>query len=693
MRRDLGALFNPRTLAIVGASADPAKWGHWLARGALAGAHRRSVYLVNRRGGEVLGQAAYRSLGDLPESPELVVIAVPASAFEEQVEAALALGAKALIGITAGLGETGAEGKTRERALRERVRAGGAVLLGPNCLGVFDAESELQLTSNPLPPGQIGLVSQSGNLALEVGMLAAEVGLGISRFVSLGNQADLDAAEILASFAEHARTRVVAVYCEDFRDGRAFARAAAEVGRPVVLLSAGGTSVGARAARSHTGAIVSSDVAVEAACRAAGIVRARTPAELVDLAQALLAPARPRGGRVAVVGDGGGHGVVAADLAVRDGLDLPRLSDELAREIAAGLPETAATGNPIDLAGGGEQDVGSFGRVVSLLLASAEVDSVLLTGYFGGYGEYAAELRRRELEVAEDLVQAVARCGRPLLVHTMYWRSPPAAALRSGGVPVYRTIEAAVGALARLVEQSRVPAQLRMVAELPPAQSAEGLVADYFGARALVASAGIPLVEARRVRSLAEARAAARDLGYPVVLKAADLLHKSDQGGVAVGLGDEAELEAAFRRMASLGEELSVEQMAPVAEGVELLVGVRRDPRFGPVLLVGLGGIYAEIVRDVAAALAPVGEEAAEALLRSLRAAPLLVGARGRPPADLHAAARAASRLASLVSRHPRILEMEINPLLVLPQGALALDARLVLIQEGEEECDPVEVT
>lgn len=686
MTRDVRPLFDPRSVAVVGASNDPSKWGNWLARSALEGEHRRAVYLVNRNGGEVLGRRAFRSLAELPEPPELVVLTVPAAGFEDAVDSALEAGAKALVGITAGLGESGEAGRARERAVVERVRAKGAVLLGPNCLGVFDAGSELQLASDRFAAGPIGFISQSGNLALEASLLAAEAGLGFSRFVSLGNQADLDVAQLVAAFAAHEPTKVIDLYLEDFRDGRAFARVAAEAGKPVVLLSAGGSPAGARAARSHTGALVSEAAAVEAACRAAGVLRVRTPAELVDLTQALLARSRPRGPRVAIVGDGGGHGVVAADLATESGLELPRFSEQLSRQLAEALPSTAVTANPVDFAGGGEQDVWSFDRVTRLLLASDEVDSVLLTGYFGGYAEYAPEFLETEVEVARAMARSAAESVRPLLVHTMHWRSAPAATLRERGVPVYRTIESAVCSLACLAEPAWAAGGPRRVPDLPePTEPPLDAVPDYWGARELIAEAGVAFTEARRVRTLDEARAAAAELGYPVVLKAAGLLHKSDASGVAVGLAGEEELERAFARMRALGSaESSVEEQAQLERGAELIVGVRRDVRFGPIALVGLGGVYAELLSDVAVALAPVEEAEAEELLRSLKGAPLLLGARGRSPVDLAAAARAAAALSRLAAARPEIEEIEINPLLVTPEGALGLDARVVLREKGD---------
>jgi acetate---CoA ligase (ADP-forming) len=681
--RDLSALFDPRSVAVLGASAVPGKWGFWLARGALKGEGRRSVYLVNRKGGEILGRPAYTALDELPEPPEFVVITVPAAGLEEAVEASLAAGAKAIVAISAGLGEMGAEGVARERAIAERVRAAGAVLVGPNCLGVYDAQAEFELASEELEPGAVGLISQSGNLALEIGLLGGEFGLGFSRFVSLGNQADVEAWELVESYAEHGPTRLIAVYLEDFRDGRAFARACASAGKPVVLLAGGATEASARAARSHTGALASDLAAVEAACVAAGIELVRSPKEVVDLAQALLAGRRPRGRRIALAADGGGHTVVASDLVAAEGLELPALSEATRARLGEALPSTATLTNPVDFAGGGEQDISSFAKVARALLESGEVDTALLTGYFGGYSQYSDEFGRQEVETAEAMAQAAEETGRPLLVHTMYWRGAAAEALRASAVPVFREVEAAVWAAGRLARTT--PAALQEVPALPaPAPPVEG-EQDYFAARALLAEAGLPFAEARQAAGLQEALTVAAEVGYPVVLKAVGPLHKSDSGGVAVGLTDPRELAEALTRMdgALAPPWYSVERLAPLAEGVELIVGAKRDPRFGPVLLVGAGGLYAEVVGDVAVALAPVSEAAAEALLRSLRIAPLLAGARGRATVDVRAAARAAAVLSRFAAEHPEIAEVEVNPVLVTPGGALGLDARIVLVEHA----------
>ena len=521
-------------------------------------------------------------------------------------------------------------------------------------------------------------MSQSGNVLLEVGLLLEDFGLGFSRAVSIGNQADVDATELVAALAEHEGTRVIGVYCEDFRDGRAFVEAARAAAKPVVLLTVGRTAAGRRAARSHTGALTSGREAVEAACRAGGIHLVETPRGLVDAAQALLAPYRPRGSRVAVVGDGGGYGAIASDLLGEHGIELPVLSEPTQATLREILPPTAPTVNPVDLAGAGEQDVFSFARTTHALLEADDADAVLFTAYFGGYSALSDEMRDREVAVAELLAEAVGATGKPLVVHTMYASSPAADALRAARVPVYRVIESAVDAVAALVaDAAPAPASLQALpAAAPPVTDA-----SYPAARAALAEAGVPFVPSRTVSSREEALAAAEELGFPVALKALGMLHKSDAGAVVLGLGDELELAQAFDDLVArlAPESLSVEASESVAMGFELLVGARRDPRFGPLVVVAAGGLHAELLRDVAVALAPVDETAAEQLVHSLVSAPLLTGARGRTPLDVAAAARAVAALSRFAAAHPEIAEVEINPLLVRRDGAVGLDARIVL--------------
>jgi acetate---CoA ligase (ADP-forming) len=575
----------------------------------------------------------------------------------------------------------GTEGSGRDLAIGAKVREAGAVLVGPNCLGIFDAASELELASNDLPPGTIAMISQSGNLALEISVLMRETGLGFSRFVSLGNQADLTAAELIEATADHELTVGIALYVEDFRDGRAFVRAASRAraaGKPVVLLTASGHEAAARAIRSHTGALASDDAAIEAACAAAGIERVSSPRELVDVMQGLIRCPPSRGRRIGIMGDGGGHGGIAASLAAKAGLEVPELSSSTMAALSAQLPPTASCSNPVDLAGGGEADIRNFERTARTLLESGEVDAVLLTGYFGGYGEYAEVFADPEMAAGAALAEAAATAGRPLVVHTMYSSSAPADALRRGGVPVYQAVERAIDAMARLARTT--DGDLREVPALP-APAAPIRDSSYDAARSLLAQGGVPFVAQRTVTSLEAALTAAAAIGYPVVVKALGAVHKSDAGGVKLGITDPDALAAAYSDLDARlhPEAFSVQAMAPLADGVELLIGARWDPRFGPVALAGLGGVYAEVMRDVAVSLAPVTDARAEAMLRSLKAFPLLDGARGRPALDFAAAAHALAALSQVAAAHPEISELEVNPLLVLPDGAIGLDARIVM--------------
>jgi acyl-CoA synthetase (NDP forming) len=679
--RPIDALFDPASVAVVGASEDTRKWGNWLAQGALRGESHRSAYLVNHRATTILGRRAYRALDELPETPELVVIAVPSPAIASTVEAALQAGARALVVISAGAG--GDERGEHDAALAQRVRDAGAVLLGPNCLGVLDSGRRLELVPNPLPAGAIGLISQSGNLALELGLMAAPEGLGFSRFASLGNQADLGATDLIDAFAGHDATEVIAVYIEDFRDGRAFARAAARAvaaGTPVVALAIDGSGAGSRAVQSHTGALASDGATIDAAFAAAGVLRVRTPRELVDAAQALLRSPAARGRRVAVLGDGGGHVSIAAAVAMQAGLEVPELSEAAAGPLREMLPAAAGVSNPIDLAGAAEQNVHVFDRIALDLLGGGEIDALLVTGYFGGYAEYGPETAEAELRTAELIGAAVSATGRPAVAQTMYPHGPAAQALRRAGVPVYESVEQAAGALALLADRGAWEPQ--PIPELPTAEPPTASTAGdgYLQARALLADAGIRFVAHHEVTNADEAVAAALQIGYPVVLKALGQTHKSDAGGVVLNLANEGQLRAAYAGIAdALGtERCTVERMAPLTDGIELLIGARWDPRFGPVALAGSGGLYAEILRDTAVRLAPVTEADADAMLRALRIAPLLTGARGRPPLSVAAAAAALAALSRVAAAHPELAELEINPLLVTRTEAIALDARFI---------------
>lgn len=724
----LGALYNPASVTVVGASDSSAKWGYWLAKGALAGATRRRVYLVNRRRAPVLGQPTFGSLADLPEAPDLVVVTVPGPEVPAVVTAAIAARARSLVVIP----DIGREAET---TIRAALATSATRLLGPNCMGIVDHGARLQLIWGSLPPGRVGLVSQSGNLGLEIGRHLARAGAGVSRFVSLGNQWDIDAADMIGDLVDDPATLVIACYLESLgAQGRlveALCRARA-ARKPVVLLSVGVSEASARAARSHTGALVTPRRVLEALCEATGAVGVRNAGQLVDAACVLMASGAPASGpldaaeprarrrhRVAVVGDSGGQGALAADAFVEEGLDVPELHGTTCARLREGAGVAGAACNPVDLAGAGEADLENYARVVHALLGSLEVDSVVLTGYFGDYASDDPSRAAYESEVAHRIVALVKQHGCPVLVHSMARGMPALDVLRNGGVPVFERIDEAAAALS-VAARWWGPARSWCTASEPARavpQAASRLVhglsdrthspvprqLDYVAARALIASYGVRFPsfvavpcdcdsddgergdgDEVRDEDLTTCRAraleAALKIGFPVVVKAVGTTHKSEAGAVALDVPDATTLDAVVDRMVRRlhPSAISVEELVHDPAGRELLVGVRRDPPIGLVTILGAGGVTAELSDDHVMALSPVQADEVRGLLRRLRLAPLLTGFRGSPALDVTALAPIVMALERAMSDDPSLVEIEVNPVLVCPVGAVALDARAV---------------
>jgi acyl-CoA synthetase (NDP forming) len=737
----LGALYDPASVTVVGASDSPAKWGYWLAKGALAGVTRRRVYLVNRRRTPVLGQPTFGSLADLPEPTDLVVVAVPGSEAPSVVTEAVAARARALVVIP----DVGREAESKIRAALE---TSTARLLGPNCMGIVDHGAGLQLIWGSLPPGRVGLVSQSGNLGLEIGRHLARAGAGVSRFVSLGNQWDIDAADVINDLVDDPTTSVIACYLESLgEEGRlagALCRARA-ARKPVVLLSVGISEASARAARSHTGALVTPRRALEALCEATGAVRAASAGHLVDTACVLMAsgapapsapapsapaPSAPAPGvldagaldaaepqacrrhRVAVVGDSGGQGALAADAFVEEGLEVPELQGTTCARLREVAGVAGAAGNPVDLAGAGEADLENYARVVDVLLGSHEVDSVVLTGYFGDYASDDPTRSEHEAEVAHRIAALVTQHGLPVVVHSMARGTPALDVLRHGGVPVFERIDEAAAALSVAARwwgparawctASKPPRAVRRAiprlahgpSDLPGSPAPRQL--DYVAARALITSYGVQFPsfvvvpcggDRDEVRDEDLATCCARSLeaalkiGFPVVIKAMGTTHKSEAGAVALDVPDATALGAVVDRMLRRlrPSALSVEELVHDPAGKELLVGVRRDPQLGLITVLGAGGVTAELANDHVMALSPVRPDEVRGFLGRLRLAPLFEGFRGSPALDVTALAPIITALERAMSDNPSLVEIEVNPVLVRPVGAVALDARAVI--------------
>ena len=688
---DLSAFFEPRSVAVVGASRDPTKVGGSVVANLLAAGFEGRIWPVNPTGDVVQGLPATASLLAIDGPVDLAVIAVPAPAVLPALKECVAKGVRGAVVISAGFRESGEAGRAREAELRTWLGTQSIRVLGPNCLGWIRPSRRLNATFAPgLPPaGGIAFLSHSGALATAILDWARARRLGFSFFATLGNQADLTESDILEAAATDGETRVIVLYLEGLADGRRFFETlrATIVRKPVVLLKAGRSPEGARAVSSHTGALAGSDAVFEAATRQAGAVRARSVEELFDLARCLASQPLPRGRRLLVVTNGGGLGVIAADAARDAGLDVAGLDATVQARLRQALPPTASVGNPVDLVG--DADAGRYADALHAIGPEADVDAALVI--------MTVQAATDAVGVARAVLGATRGWARPVVAALVGGDrvAPGVRVLEEAGLPCYPFPEPAVMALASM---ALVAERARAAADAPtPSTSPAGARAALERLRSagrrqlgladlapLLSVYGIPVLAPRLGASPEEAGAIATELGCPVALKivSSDISHKTDVGGVALGLGPAEVSRAAVamiqrvraRRPDATIEGLHVQRMAP--PGKELLLGALHDAQFGPAVMVGFGGIYVEVLRDTATRLAPVSPGEALLMLGELKMAALLHGVRGEPPADLPALAQTISRFGQLAMDCPDLSEIELNPLVASPAGAVAVDAR-----------------
>jgi acetyl coenzyme A synthetase (ADP forming)-like protein len=681
VRASLDPFFRPSSLAVVGASSRRGSIGGELFRNVVAADFTGSAYPVNKRGEPVAGVHGYSSVAEIPEAVDLAVVCVPGEHVLGAAKEALAAGVRALVVISAGFAETGSAGAERQEQLLALVREHGARMLGPNCLGIASSPVRLNATFAPrsFPVGKIGFSSQSGALGLALLERAEATGLGVTSFVSIGNKADLSSNDLLEWWEEDDATEMVVLYLESFGNPRAFARIARRLARrkPILALKGGTTSAGSRAAGSHTAALAGSEAAVDALFGQAGVIRARTLDELIDVATLLSAQPVPRGRRVALLTNAGGLGILAADACEAAGLELPPPGEETQAALAALMPAEGSMANPVDLLGGATAD--SFGQTLPVLLRDPAFDAAIVL--------FVPTVGTDEEEVGAAISRAAATAeGKPVLCAFLSAKGPPESLRSVATVPAFGYPEAAARALGRAAERGewlREPAGAVPELERDRA-AAEAIVGEALAAggdgwldpvrtRRLLDAYGIPLVPERVVATRAAAVEAARELGFPVVLKtAAPGVHKTEQGGIAVDLADEAAvLEAAER----IGLPLLVQPF--VRGGAELLAGAVQDPVFGPLVAFGPGGVLAELIGEARFRLAPITDADAEELVRSGKAGRLVSGFRGAPPADEAALVDLLVRLSLLAHDLPELAELDLNPVLALPHGCLAVDARV----------------
>ena len=680
VRASLEPFFRPRSVAVVGASKRRGSIGGELFRNILSADFAGSVYPVNRSGDSVAGVHGYGAVGEIAEDVDLAVICVPGEKVLGAAEDALAAGVRALVVISAGFAETGAEGTKRQQRLLALAREHGARLLGPNCLGIASSAVRLNATFAPrsFPPGKIGFSSQSGALGLALLERAESTGLGVTSFVSVGNKADVSSNDLLEWWEDDDDTEMVVLYLESFGNPRAFSRIARRLARrkPILALKGGSTRAGSRAAGSHTAALAGSDVAVDALFRQAGVIRARTLDELIDVAMLLSAQPVPRGPRVALVTNAGGLGILAADACESAGLELPSPSDATRAALAEVMPAEGSSANPIDLLGGATAE--SFAAALPLVLADPAFDAVIAL--------FVPTVGTNEEEVGAAISRAAATAvDKPVLCTFVSAKGAPASLRSAAKVPAFAYPEAAARALGRAAERGewlRRPAgktpefdcdRAEAQAVVAQAVATGGGWLDAEQARRLLEAYGVPLVPERVATTSEEAVQAARELGFPVVLKTATPgAHKTEHGGIALDLGDEAAVLAAAER---IGTPVLVQPF--VHGGAELLAGAVQDPVFGPLVAFGPGGVLAELIGEAQFRLAPLTDLDAEELVRSGKAGRLVAGFRGTPAADGAALVDLLLRLSLLVDDLPEVAELDLNPVLALPDRCFAVDARV----------------
>jgi acetyl coenzyme A synthetase (ADP forming)-like protein len=682
----LRPFFAPSSLAVIGASPRTDAIGGLLFRNVLAAEFAGAAYPVNRSGEPVAGVRAFSSIEQVPEQVDLAVICLPGGHVLEAAESALRAGVRALCVISAGFAEIGDEGRERQERLLALVRAHGGRLIGPNCLGIAISGPRLNATfgSRALPPGPIAFSSQSGALGLALLEKAAERSLGFSSFISIGNKADVSSNDLLEYWEEDPETGVVALYLESFGNPRRFGRIARRVARkkPILAMKSGTTSAGARAAGSHTAALAGSEQAVDALFHQAGVLRATTLEELIDAAALLSSQPLPKGRQVAVVTNAGGLGILCADACEAAGLELTSLSSDTKEALAELLPAEASLENPVDMLG--SATAASYEAVLPILLRDTHIDALIVL--------FVPPATAGAADVAEGIGRALDGLARdkPVLAALLSAEGPPTALQRMPSpVALFTYPESAARALGLAAERAD---WLRRPAGVVPKlggidqANAHAIATEALGAadelwldpartRVLLEAYGIPLVPERLAATEDEAAAAALELGFPVVVKSAEAgAHKTETGGVALGLADEAAVRTAAAR---IGPPLLVQPM--VEDGVELLAGVVQDPTFGPLVAFGPGGVLAELIGEAGFRIAPLTDADAEELAHAGKTGKLVAGYRGAAPANVAALTDLLHRLSRLGEDLPELAELDLNPVLAGPEGCVAVDARLRL--------------
>ncbi len=707
----LKRILNAHSVAIVGASRDERKRGFQAIRALLDAKFEGSIFPINPREETILGLRCYKSVLDIEGPVDLALITTPADTLPAILEDCGRKGVSGAVVVAGGFGELGSKGKKLQSEIVELAARHGMRIVGPNTSGVINVHAGLNLVGiNKVPKGDIALVTQSGNMALH---LITEAQLksqrGFSYYIGVGNEADIKFHEYLEFLADDPKTKAIVMYVEGLSDGRGFLQQAYRTSRskPIVLLKSGRSAKGSKAAGSHTGSLAGISEVARTAFKRAGIVTIDNSDELFPAAEALSSLPPIRDNRIAILADGGGHAAIAADVLTDLGLKIPELKKETRLKLAEILSPKASLSNPVDVAGSTDLDPGIFADCARVLLESDQIGGLLIAGLFGGYGlRFAERLRFMEEDAAHRMGKLIRETGKPIIVHSLYKFARPHAhdLLRYYGIPVHDSVDVSCKCIGVLSEygsymhtyhrrtnfvfnwRSRSRKEGEEIVARAMAENRKALLEHE--AKRLLGLHGAPVTSDGLARSADEAVETAAKLGRPVALKicSPDILHKSDAGGVELGIEGEARVRAAFSaimenaRRYKPGADIRGCVVSPMAgPGTEVIIGTKIDPQFGPVIMFGIGGIFVEVLKDVVFRVLPISRSAARNMLAEVKSARVLNGYRGAKAVDHDALVNLLMTVSELIESYPEIGEMDLNPVIARPEDITVVDARIIL--------------
>lgn len=708
-------ILNPDSIAIVGASADPTKRGHTAILGLVEGGYEGKIYPVNPKLQDVLGVPAFASLDEIPGPVDLALICTPAVTLPGILADCGRLGVKGVIILASGFRETGESGELLEARLLEVARQGNVRIIGPNTSGMFNMHKRVNLLAlENVKQGGVGIVSQSGNMLLALAMEAEHSGfVGFSTYIGPGNQTDVDFTDYLQYLGEDENTKVAVLYVEGFRNGHEFLKVARRITphKPVVVYKSGSTEVGKKSAASHTGALAGSyEMAVDV-LRQAGVSVVHSSDQILPVADGLALMEKAHGTRIAIIADGGGQATIAADRIIEAGMSLAELSDTTRERLSEVLFAQASLNNPVDVAGTSDSNPEVLAKCIDIVSKDESVDAIMLVGMFGGYHiRFDHSLLGSEIRCAASMIAFASRSDVPLVVHSIYAERRPSTLqlLRQAGMPVMASIENAVEVLRTLSERGVFLKHLRQqhdVMDVSPDSEIQAIFRQAidqgrdlleFEGKKLLRAHGLHVPQELVVRDRSGLQQAARQFGdQPLVMKVVsrDILHKSDAGGVKLNLVGIDALQQAYDDIITGARQYDPDAdihgvlLEPMAKaGVEVIVGVVQDPVFGPVMMVGLGGIFVEVMKDVAFRAIPLTRYDAHAMIDQLKGQQVLNGVRGQPPVDKDALVDLVLKVSGVVECYPDIAEVDLNPVILYPEGYAVVDARVITRKKLDQD-------